>query len=151
MVKRSGSIRERRAVDGKLRSHLEWPYMYIFPYGFRSPVSSMVEIFAVPFLPLDPQSLLPYQGAGTRTKDYSTAHILCQVEPHLNNRDNQLIPPHLSTASRAKWSPSINCTVRILESFVIRTTTQLPIFSTCNPGTCTCDILLCVCRRGLFV
>ena len=25
MVKRSGSIREGRAVDGKLRSHLEWP------------------------------------------------------------------------------------------------------------------------------
>ena len=26
MVKRSGSIRDGRAVDGKLRSHLEWPY-----------------------------------------------------------------------------------------------------------------------------
>ena len=25
MVKRSGSIRKRRAVDGKLCSHLEWP------------------------------------------------------------------------------------------------------------------------------
>ena len=33
MIKQSGNIRERRAVDGKLRSHLEWPYTVAIAYN----------------------------------------------------------------------------------------------------------------------
>ena len=45
MVKRSGSIRERRAVDGKLRSHLEWPYTVAIAYIVLSLFSQEIKIF----------------------------------------------------------------------------------------------------------